>query len=787
MNKLTEIPLMFFLLSFAVLISLSCVSAASTVYVNASGSDSNLGTIDSPFQTINKGMSSVDDNGTVKIANGNYTGVGNVNLTISKNMTILGQSQKGTIINGTGTNWVFHISSGFNVTIQNLTITKATTTDYGSAIANNGNLTVTNCTFTDNKATRGGAIYNTGTIADLSGCTFISNVATSDSNYGGGVIYNTGAIGSLSGCTFTHNNAKWAGGAILSYDGIITSLSDCTFTNNTAVIGGAIANQGSITVNGCTFIDNAVGTSYGGGAIYSQYSGISVHFSRFVNNTATKGKDIWGNDGSIDAKYNWWGSNNNPSSNVYGNVDCSKWLYMTITVNPTSIAYGGNGAVTVSFNNAYDGTTVTSLNPANGHIPDGTIVGFNSLLGTFNPATTTTTNGITTAIFTATSLGMGNINAITDSQTVSTSIKVNQAATTLIVNNVTGVNGKTVGLTATLKDENGNPVSDKTINFTVNGNSYTATTNTSGIATLSYLISETAGIYTIIASFAGDENYTLSSGTGNLNVNIISTTLIVNNMTGVNSQTVNLTATLKDENGNPVSGKTINFTVNGINYTAVTNSNGIATVNYKLTKAGVYTVNASFTDGTIYTNSTGNGTLTVNPSANLYINTTTNHQNPTVGETFTLTYKLGNYGPDNAKNVTITFQIPEGLEFINISVDNGKYVYNETTRTVIWTLDSVPVGDPYLYLTVLAAGEGTYKITPSITSETYNLNSGDFGIITFDVQPNSNNNPNNNENTVNAASKTTRTIGLKETGLPINYLIFAVLIVLNGLMVPKRK
>jgi uncharacterized repeat protein (TIGR01451 family) len=314
-------------------------------------------------------------------------------------------------------------------------------------------------------------------------------------------------------------------------------------------------------------------------------------------------------------------------------------------------------------------------------------------------------------------------------------------------------------------------------------------TNASGIAVLSYAITETTGIYTITASFAGDENYTLSFGTGNLTVNTINTSLTVTNVTGVNGQTVDLTATLKDENGNPLSGKTVTFTVNGTNYTAVTNSNGIATVNYKLTKAGVYTVSASFVDGTVYANSAGNGFLTVNPSANLYINTTTSNQNPTVDGTFILTYKLGNYGPDEAKNVTITFQLPEGLDFVNIKVDTGKCTYNKTTRTVTWTLDSVPVGDPYLYLTVEAAGDGSYKITPSITSGTYNWNSGDNGNITINIQSNSNNSSNgssNGGNTVNAAGKITKTVGLQDTGLPLNYLLLAVLMVLGGL-IPKRK
>jgi hypothetical protein len=41
-------------------------------------------------------------------------------------------------------------------------------------------------------------------------------------------------------------------------------------------------------------------------------------------------------------------------------------------------------------------------------------------------------------------------------------------------------------------------------------------------------------------------------------------------------------------------------------------------------------------------------------------------------------------------------------------------------------------------------------------------------------------------NAVKAAGKTTKTIGLQKTGLPFNYLILAILMVIGGL-VPRRR
>src|SRR5690606_22712959 len=110
------------------------------------------------------GINLADTGDIVKIADGTYTGTDNTQLTITKSMTITGQSQAGTIINGTGTNWLFQINSGVNVTLINLTLTNGTN-NMGGAIYNKGNLTVQNCTFTNNTATGsnpigGGAILN---------------------------------------------------------------------------------------------------------------------------------------------------------------------------------------------------------------------------------------------------------------------------------------------------------------------------------------------------------------------------------------------------------------------------------------------------------------------------------------------------------------------------------------------------------------------------------------------------------------------------------------------------
>ena len=131
--------------------------------------------------------------------------------------------------------------------------------------------------------------------------------------------------------------------------------------------------------------------------------------------------------------------------------------------------------------------------------------------------------------------------------------------TALTVPNVSGVQGNSVNLTATLKDSSGNLLSGKSVAFTVNGVSAgSASTNSSGVATKAYSIpGEYAGNYTIATSFAGDTNYNASTKNATLSVSTKVTTITVNDITVGNHSTINLVATLKNSVNVGLSGKTI--------------------------------------------------------------------------------------------------------------------------------------------------------------------------------------------------------------------------------------
>ena len=175
----------------------SSAAPSNTIYVSTTGNNTwdglsltyNSTTESGPKLTINNATGTVTINGTVYIETGTYNAT---SVNITNNMTITGESQVNTIINGTNTGNIFYIPSGMNIYINNLTILngKNGISGDGGAIYNQGTLSVTNTTFNNNTVTNeGGAIYNSATL-NLTNITFNNNTAI----YNGGAIYNIGNL-----------------------------------------------------------------------------------------------------------------------------------------------------------------------------------------------------------------------------------------------------------------------------------------------------------------------------------------------------------------------------------------------------------------------------------------------------------------------------------------------------------------------------------------------------------------------------------------------------------------
>ncbi|EFO4073672.1 inverse autotransporter adhesin-like protein YeeJ [Escherichia coli] len=162
-------------------------------------------------------------------------------------------------------------------------------------------------------------------------------------------------------------------------------------------------------------------------------------------------------------------------------------------------------------------------------------------------------------------------------------------------------------LTATVKDPFDNAVKDLQVTFSTNPadtqlSQSTSNTNDSGVAEVT-LKGTVLGVHTVEATLLNGNGYTTTvniapdASNAQVTLNIPAQQVVTNN-----SDSVQLTATVKDPSNHPVAGITVNFTMpqdvaanftlenNGI---AITQANGEAHVTLKGKKAGTHTVTAT--------------------------------------------------------------------------------------------------------------------------------------------------------------------------------------------------
>lgn len=300
---------------------------SNTIYVSKSGNDSWDGLTPATAKlTIKNAIRFIAANGTIHVASGTYR---ENQITITKNLTIIGAGRANTIINGTNSGYIFDIAKGVYFSISNLTITQGQSSTNGGAIYNEGILTLNNTALTNNTASRGGAIYNIGKLT-VDNSVFTGNYAS----YGGAIYnYSTGTL-TVNNSIFMGNSAS-SGGAIGNVGS--ASVIDSEFKNNNATYGGAINNGGTMHIIRSTFTGNTANRSSlnQGGAI--QNSGVLiVDDSTFTNNIA-----VGSSGGAI---------NNNPEASLTVNNS-------TFTNNT-----GGNGSYGGGISSFSGSTVVTVTN-----------------------------------------------------------------------------------------------------------------------------------------------------------------------------------------------------------------------------------------------------------------------------------------------------------------------------------------------------------------------------------------------------------------------------------------
>jgi len=217
---------------------------------------------------------------------------------------------------------------------------------------------------------------------------------------------------------------------------------------------------------------------------------------------------------------------------------------------------------------------------------------------------------------------------ISHTETISAPVIVDRLSTSIALSLDPSSVGKdnSTAITAMLVDGNGSPVTNQEISFSVGTTSIgSENTDSSGKATQIFLANVDAGTFAINASFAGTVDYKPSSQTTNLTVEPFKTTLVLDIVPSstVPGDTVTLKATLKDEKSIPLPNENVEFQINGTTIdSATTDSNGVASIQYKTSIAGTLDVKAVFAGETNYENSYAIDELVVEESIALKLGIT---------------------------------------------------------------------------------------------------------------------------------------------------------------------
>lgn len=439
------------------------------IYLSQSGNDTNNGSKDAPVATLDVAMAlalRAHGSGQIIISEGTY--VTSSGYRIDRNLSIIGEGN--VVIDGNSTR-LFYMNYGDSankIELVNLTfvgvkhnygalvysladelvldnVVVKNVNDIGTLIKNSGKLTITDSTFED---------ITSETLIDISGNgdiniqnTLFNNISISTVS-GYGIVYANGkGTLTIENTNFTSNRVRQStvmansntnmivnntrfennriegstsgGAAITSGTGTKLLVENSKFINNTAAgHGGAIyiGYRGDATITKSVFVDNVAGSGKLGDAIYSPNK-LSITYSVLLNNYIYHGGEY-----AADAQYNWWGTNDNPSSlNKVGTyyddwddevdceIDASNWVIMTVKDDLTRefIHPGDNVTITVDFTNYMDSSnTPQKLSQS---IPE-VYVSANATNGVLDAQKIMTENNIAQFKYTAGEIGKDTVN-----------------------------------------------------------------------------------------------------------------------------------------------------------------------------------------------------------------------------------------------------------------------------------------------------------------------------------------------------------------------------------------
>ncbi len=269
------------------------------------------GTTSHPFDAIQEAINVARHGDTVMVADGVYTGPGNLAMKIGPGVGGLPggftlRSANGPlncIIDGTlPPGWTYsrfiYLIGGLDqsMVIDGFTIRNGSLNiGSGAAIAvSNSSPVIRNCIMTHNTTgNSGGAIFCHKASPRIENCTMTDNTAA---KVGGAIFCEQSSCPTLIGCTISGNRAVGSGdtfgGAIYLQENSDAWIQGCEISNNQATYGGGIRCRFSEPwIVDCDITGNVA--AIGGGGIHAFNMSATIEDCRILNNSATWGAGIW--------------------------------------------------------------------------------------------------------------------------------------------------------------------------------------------------------------------------------------------------------------------------------------------------------------------------------------------------------------------------------------------------------------------------------------------------------------------------------------------------------------
>jgi len=359
-------------------------------------------------------------------------------------------------------------------------------------------------------------------------------------------------------------------GRTVSWSSSNTSVASVT---SSGLVTGATAGSATITATseGKSGTSTITVTAVPVASVTVSPGSASMQVSQTVQLTATP-KDANGNP--LPGRAVSWTSSNTSVATVDGSGLVTGVTIGSATITATSEGQSGTASITVSnvpvasvsvspataaIQVGQTVQLVATPKDANGNPLSGRTVTWassNTSVATVSASGLVTGNVAGTATITATSEGQSGTASVTVSNVPVASVTVTPASAS--VNE-----GKTVQLTATPKDANGTPLTGRTVTW-VSGNTTVATVSSSGLVT-----GKVAGTVTITATSEGQSG---TSAITVVHVPVASVSVAPASASVQAGSAIQLTATPKDANGNPLSGRTVSWSSSNTSVATVSSS-----------------------------------------------------------------------------------------------------------------------------------------------------------------------------------------------------------------------